>query len=206
MAKKKTQEGARPVIVRGFKGFNADMTCRGMQYEVGKTYEESEASLCNKGLHFCEYPLDCFDYYEPANSVYAEVEAESPSDETDSDTKRVTKKLAVKGMIGISGLVQAAVNFVIERSTTEKGSHATGDRGAASSTGDRGAASATGKDSVAMACGYRGKAKASDGSWIVLAERNNTDEIITMRCAQAGKDGIKPDTYYRLENGEFVEA
>ena len=288
--KKKTEtqvKETKPVIVRGFKGFDLNMQCRGMQYEVGKTYEEPEASLCNKGLHFCEHPLDCFNYYDPVTSVYAEVEAETPSNETSNDdTKRVTKKLTVKGMIGISGLVQAAVDFVIERATTEEGAHATGDRGAASATGDRGAASATGdqgaasatgdrgaasatgdlgaasatgdqgaasatgdrgaasatgyhgaasatgdwgaasatgyqgaasatgdrgaasatgEESVAMASGYMGKAKASAGSWIVLAERNDDGEILTMRCAKAGEE-VSADTYYRLVNGEFVEA
>ena len=197
MGKKKTNvDESAPVIVRGFKGFGTNMQCRGMQYEVGKTYEEPEASLCNKGLHFCEHPLDCFNYYAPAGSVYAEVEAESPSDETDLDSKRVTKKLTVKGVLGISGLVQAAVDFVIERATISEDAHA---------TGDHGAASATGKNSVAMASGYAGKAKAAAGSWIVLAERNDDGEILTMRCAKAG-DEIKADTYYRLVNGEFVEA
>ena len=57
-----------------------------------------------------------------------------------------------------------------------------------------------------MACGYRGKAKACLGSWVVLAERNNDWEIIGMKCAQIDGETLKPDTYYTLKNGEFVEA
>lgn len=48
-----------------YKGFNEDLTCRGFQYEEGKTYEENEANLCHKGFHACEDPLDCFSYYAP---------------------------------------------------------------------------------------------------------------------------------------------
>ena len=39
--------------IRGYKGLNADWTCRVMQYEVGKTYtHDGPLSLCSSGLHF----------------------------------------------------------------------------------------------------------------------------------------------------------
>lgn len=63
-------------ILKGYKGFNKDMTCRGFQYEVGKTYETDEAKMCESGFHACENPLDCFGYYSPATSKYCEVELE----------------------------------------------------------------------------------------------------------------------------------
>jgi len=153
--KKKAEPTASPpVIVTGFKGFDKDFKCRGKQYEVGKTYEEAEASLCNKGLHFCEHPLDVFGYYEPAGSRFAEVEAENPTDEKDSDTKRVTKKLTVKAELSFKGLIDAAVKFVFDRATSENSDRATGYQGAASATGYQGAASATGQESVAVSLGY----------------------------------------------------
>lgn len=31
--------------MKAYKGFNPDMTCRGFQYEEGKTYETDEATL-----------------------------------------------------------------------------------------------------------------------------------------------------------------
>ena len=50
--------------INGYKVFNPDWTCKGFQYEVGKTYEmEEEPVLCNSGFHFCERALDCFNYY-----------------------------------------------------------------------------------------------------------------------------------------------
>ena len=45
-------------VVKSYKGFNKDMTCRGFQYEEGKEYETDKAEVCETGFHACEYPLD----------------------------------------------------------------------------------------------------------------------------------------------------
>ena len=40
-------------MIRGYKGFNADMTCRGFQYEPGKVYEmDGEIAYGRRGVHF----------------------------------------------------------------------------------------------------------------------------------------------------------
>ena len=50
--------------VKGYKVFNPDWTCRGFQYEVGKTYEENiTPETCSRGFHFCERASNCFNYY-----------------------------------------------------------------------------------------------------------------------------------------------
>lgn len=67
--------------MKAYKGFNKDMTCRGFQFEEGKTYHEKYADLCQSGFHACENPLDCFEYYAPGQSVYHEVELEDVSDQ-----------------------------------------------------------------------------------------------------------------------------
>jgi hypothetical protein len=53
--------------------------------------------------------------------------------------------------------------------------------------------------------GYNSKAKASEGSWIVITERNDDYEILDIKTAKAGQD-VKADTWYKLVNGEFVEC
>lgn len=81
--------------MKGYKVFNPDFTCRGFQYEVGKTYEEDLSPwCCHVGFHFCEQAKDCFDYYgfNPNNRV-AEVEALGEISE--SGNKCCTNKLHI---------------------------------------------------------------------------------------------------------------
>ena len=63
--------------VKGYKVFNPDWTCRGFQYEVGKTFEHyGNIELCGSGFHFCQKASDCFNYYDfNSNNKVAEVEA-----------------------------------------------------------------------------------------------------------------------------------
>ena len=108
---------------------------------------------------------------------------------------------------GGKGAASATGDYGAASATGGKGAaSATGFQGAASATGGKGAASATGEDSVAMASGQNGKAKACLGSWIVLAERDRNWKIQGMRCAVIDGEILKPDTYYTLQNGEFVKA
>ena len=85
----------------------------------------------------------------------------------------------------------------------------TGNRSAATNTGDCSAATVEGKESVAMAIGYNSKAKGSLGCFIVLAECKEMGgeyHIVDVKSAKVDGEKIKPDTFYKLINGEFVEA
>ena len=149
--------------IKAYKGFDKDLKCRDFQYEIGKTYKEPTADLCKSGFHACEYPLDVFNYYSPGSmSRYCEVDLDDVSPIMDSsDSKRCGKKIAVKAEIGIAGLVKAAVEYTMEKTTPEESEHATGEQGAASATGERGAASATGWQGAASATGWHGAASAT---------------------------------------------
>lgn len=84
--------------MKGYKGFNADMTCRGMQYEVGKTYQiDEQPVLCSRGFHFCDTLSACFDFYDPKDSVFCEIEA--GGDIKGDDKKRVTNFISVITML-----------------------------------------------------------------------------------------------------------
>ena len=147
--------------MKAYKGFNPDMTCRGFQYKEGETYIEEKASLCNSGFHACEDPVDCFNYYNPAESVFHEVELDEVSTERDTDSKVAAKKITIGAKIDIASMIKASIDFRFSKTTKEKGGHATGCRGAASATGCRGAASATGDRGAASATGDRGAASAT---------------------------------------------
>ena len=49
--------------MRGYKGFNKGLVCRGKQYKENTVFEEDEAVVCRKGMHFCPNPFDVLDYY-----------------------------------------------------------------------------------------------------------------------------------------------
>lgn len=59
-------------VVKGFKVFNHNWTCRDKQYTCpGKFEEEGELEVCGHGMHFCQIAADCFNYYDfdPDNKV-----------------------------------------------------------------------------------------------------------------------------------------
>ena len=60
-------------IVRGYKVFNKDWTCKYKRYACPGRFKEENISLqlCEKGMHFCLDIKDCFTYYEfdPNNHV-----------------------------------------------------------------------------------------------------------------------------------------
>ena len=83
--------------MKGYKVFNSDWTCRGYQYEIGKTYEIAENPQCCKvGFHFCKKLIDCFNFYEfdPNNKV-AEIEAIGEIDFNDTNSKCCTNKIVI---------------------------------------------------------------------------------------------------------------
>ncbi|MEN3257500.1 hypothetical protein AAH678_01500 [Sodalis endosymbiont of Spalangia cameroni] len=291
-----------------YKGFNADLTCRYYQFEIGKTYHHPFAvEVCGSGFHACEYPLDVFNYYEPANHRFAEVEVsgdiahEAGGDKLVSSIITIKEELPLLQMVSravewttskidksveqvtIGGRCSAATNTGNRSAATNTGNRSaatntgkwsastntgnrsaatntgnrsaatntgkwsastntgdwsaatnTGDRSAATNTGNRSAATNTGNrsaatntgdwsaatntgdwsaadvsgfGSVAASLGAQGKAKASEGSAIVLCYRNDEGDIIHIRASKVSDNGVKPDTWYVLNaNGEFEEA
>ena len=154
--------------MKAYKGFNADMTCRGFQYKEGETYHEDIADLCHKGFHACERPLDVLAYYPPNSSVYHEVELEEVSDEREDDSKVCAKTIRVGARMDIASLVKASVEYTMFKCDGSRSKHTTGDYSAASATGDYSVASATGDWSVASATGDYSVASAT-GDWSVAS-------------------------------------
>ena len=163
--------------MKTYKGFNKNMTCRGFQYEEGKEYKTEKAVACETGFHACEYPLDCFNYYSPNDSVFHEVEQDGDISKHNDDTKVASTKIKIGAEINIAGLVKAAIEYTLKRVNPEaksnedygassatgyKGaSSATGYKGASSATGDKGASSATGNYGASSATGYKGASSAT---------------------------------------------
>ena len=128
-----------------------------------------------------------------------------------------------KHATGYRGAASATGYWGAASATGDQGAaSATGYQGAASATGNRGAVSATGYQGAASATGYQGAAAADNptaiavswgiegrakgvlGAHIVCAEWQQ-GKLICAKMARVDGVVIKPDTYYTLINGEFVE-
>ena len=209
-------------VIKSFKGFNKDMTCRGFQYEEGKEYETDKAIACEEGFHACEYPLDVFSYYNPSESVFHEVEQRGEISKDSDDTKIASTKIKIGASISIAGLVKAAIEYTTARVDKTKksderhgASSATGNCGASSATGYRSSAEAGDKESIAVAWGYKSRAKGVLGSYLVFADWEGNENkywvqnewaLKGAKMVQVDGEIIKPDTWYRIENGEIIEV
>nr|DAF29522.1 MAG TPA: hypothetical protein [Caudoviricetes sp.] len=171
-----------------YKGFNKDMTAKnGFQYKEGKEYEEEKAVACECGFRACEYPLDCFGYYSPANSVYHIVEQSGELSKNSSDTKVASTKIKIGAEISIAGLVKAAIEYTKEKAKPE--SDATGDYGASSATGYYGASSATGDRGASSATGYYGASSATGDYGASSATGDYGASSATGKCSASSATG-----------------
>ena len=63
----KTLEEEEWIWVKGFKGTEKDMSCKGYRYELGKQFDlddDINPVLCEKGFHFCKNLENVFRYYK----------------------------------------------------------------------------------------------------------------------------------------------
>nr|DAM05800.1 MAG TPA: hypothetical protein [Caudoviricetes sp.] len=86
-----------------------------------------------------------------------------------------------------------------------------GDYAKIGSSGDYAQIYSTGEDSVVMCAGKESKAKAKVGSWITLTEWEWNDDKkrrvpLCVKTEYVDGNNIKADTWYQLQNGEFVEV
>ena len=121
------------------------------------------------------------------------------------------------------GYRSVSVNTGIQSAAINKGNYSisgnTGDQSAATNdgyrsvsvnTGNCGAASTDGSESFAITTGYMGKAKGAIGCWIACAEWEY-DGIgswfpVDFKAVRVDGEKIKADTWYRLEEGKFIEV
>ena len=221
--------------MKGYKGFEPGLICRGKQYAENTVFEEEEAEIYSYGMHFCENPFDVLDYYGFTNdngdfNEFAEVEALDEV-KTNDNRKYCTKKLKIGAKLSISKFINACVDFAIEKTSTciadnkissgdfaqigSSGNSAkigsSGDFAKIGSSGNSAQIGSSGKDCVICCAGHNSVVKAKKGSWITLAEWEYSEEKerYIPKCVKTEfVDGerIKEDTLYKLIDGEFVEV
>ena len=142
--------------MKGYKGYEKGLICRGKQYAVGEVFEEDSAEICKSGMHFCALPHQVFEHYSAGEShEFTEVEALDET-YTDDERKYCTKKLKIGAKISVFDICKISVQAFFERfdfktKINSADTNNAGDCGAANA-GDCGAANA----------GYRGAANAGN--------------------------------------------
>ena len=221
--------------MKGYKGFNSGLVCKDKQYQENTVFEEPEAEICKKWMHFCENPFDVLDYYDLVRedgsfNDFAEVES---LDEirTDDFKKFCTKKLKIGVKLSFAGFVKACVDFVLEKTNHEmpsasidsgnsaqigsSGDYAqigsSGNSAKIGSSGYSAKIDCTGSDSVICCAGNGSVVKASAGCWITLSEWKYDGEKkrsvpACVKTEFVDGERIKANTPYTLKNGEFVEV
>lgn len=102
------------IKMEGYKGFDSDMSCKGMKYEVGKTYEhKGEVTACRSGFHLCQKAIDVLWHYPPFGdngdfARYGHVKGEGMSSERED--KIAFEKLTVLGELSIEDYVDKCLN------------------------------------------------------------------------------------------------
>ena len=198
-------------MIKGYKAHDDELKCRGHQFEVGQSYEiEGDVQCCSNGYHFCEQPFDVLSYYPLNGSRFTIVTGDGDVSRDTDDSKVAVGKLTIEAEITLP-------EFVKDAATTGNWAHAatTGDEAHAATTGREAHAATTGRDahaattgesSVASGLGFKNKAKASDGGAICLTEFDNDGKLIAINSSLVGENGVKPDTWYELVNGQFKEC
>ena len=199
-----------------YKAMDKNMTCRGKQYEVGKTYYEDKADCCHAGMHACENPLDVLHYYPLRDGPrFFEVECCGKVDKSNDDSKLACTELKVKGELKLANFIQMSVKATFERAMRRAKAKESGDSSSAAtsggyssavSTGYRTKAAAVGKNSIAVANGAHSKALGAMGCYLVLTEYDDDDNMLWAKMAKVDGTHIKENVWYTLKNGEFVEC
>ena len=205
--------------IKSYKAFDENMRCRGFQYEVGKEYDmNGDIECCKRGFHACESPMEVWEYYDMLTSRFAEVEQSGKISAEGDTTKVCSSHIKIKAELKLADIINVGVEWLKDLTSPSKikdDSATLNDKGfdkkQIGSSGDYAQIDSTGEDSVIMCAGVRSVAKAKIGSWITLSEWKHDDRKgrwvpVCVKTERVDGIKIKPDTWYKLQDGEFVEA
>ena len=177
----------KEVVIHGYKGFDKNMQCRGFQFEEGKEYECEDAIICEKGFHFCENPLDVWDYYGPSDgNLFAEVTGSGMVVDHNKDSKKSSTKIKINAKLSLAGFIKASVDFLLSKSKEDKNVNAasgnysklaaSGNYSKLAASGDSSKLAASGDSSQLAASGNYSKLAAS-GNYSKLAASGNYSKL-----------------------------
>ena len=148
--------------MKGYKAFNNDLTCRGMQYEIGKEYVfDGKPIPCKQGFHFCETIADCYEFY-PMSDDTRICEVEATGEIAEDGVKRVTNVIKILAEITCDNLRKGNTG------TRNSGNRNSGDWNSGySNSGDRnsGNRNSGNRNSGDWNSGYSNSGDSNSGDW-----------------------------------------
>ena len=183
--------------------------------------KSSDSKKCGKKIHigaeigikgiveaFIKFTMDKVDWKNAKESNTGDQSAATNTGDRSAATNTGYRSAATN-----TGNRSVATNTGYRSAATNTGSRSvatnTGNRSTATNTGDQSVATVKGEESIAIATGIASKAKGVLGCYIVLAEWEWNDHRYNLKTVKTAKvDGkyIKEDTFYMLEDGEFIEV
>ena len=202
--------------MKAYKGTDKNLKCQQKQYEVGKDYKHcGSISMCQKGFHACENPLDVFNFYTP-NGQNRFFEVEQSGKTQKDDTKTVSQQIKISAELSLKQFFEIGFKFIFDKvKKSKKTSNTSGDEAHSNTSGYYAHSNTSGYyahsntsgyEAIACALGIQSKAKAING-WIIIVNWRY-DEKWSIKNIHHAKVGhkikgvkIKPDTHYWFENG-----
>ena len=184
-----------------YKGFDKDLKCRGFQYEVGKEYElpkGESVSVCSKGFHACESPLEVLDHYfmdGHANLLrFCEVEQSGEFSKEVDSTKVASSKIKIKKEITFSDLIELGVEWLKEKTPNDRGGDSakiasSGNNSQIGSLGDFAQICSSGNCAQICSSGDSSKIGSSGGSAQIGSSGYSAQIGSSGRYAQIGSSG-----------------
>ena len=191
--------------MKGFKAFEKGLICKGKQYAENTVFEESEAIVCRKGMHFCKNPFDVLDYYPLIDdngdfSDFAVVEAlDEPV--TDDNKKFCSKKLKIGAKLSFANFIKAAASFEFEKTENDKKSNIIRNSGYSAKIGSSGYSAKIGSSGDCAKIGSSGYSAqiGSSGDYAQIGSSGYSAQIGSSgysakigssgNCAQIGSSG-----------------
>lgn len=189
--------------MRVYKATKADMTCTmgqgTFQYELEIPAHADSAKCADRGLHACEYVLDCFRYYGLDDRIF-QAEAEGGIDEDGENTRIACQELTLTKELSRREIVEHAIFYIVrhpEREWTMNQSRIKAQRDTAEGNGN----------GIVIVRGYKPKARGKKGDILgfVMEMRPGWFTAIG-RCTIDGKYGKEGVWYTVTPEGRVVEV
>jgi hypothetical protein len=99
-----------------WKGFNADLSCKGHPFKVGESYTHpGKVVACSSGFHACEAPFDVWSYYDiGGDNRFCRVQLSGATDCHAGDSKIAAETIYIETEVTLGEMIRAGVKYEIE--------------------------------------------------------------------------------------------